>query len=119
MADNIHDSKKKQRLWNPETLELLRKKGSNMSLVHSITNVFYTNNEEKISILDNLLKVNNFTLIKIADEINEAGELYWSVEANIDFVPDLDRLNEMTDLCIELAFQVGCEYDGWFTETIK
>jgi len=48
--DSLHIDKKKQRDWNPGTIEKLKRAGSNLKLTHSIENVFYS--EEKRPLLN-------------------------------------------------------------------
>jgi hypothetical protein len=101
---------------NPESLALLREKGVLLGSTILITNAFYANNETIADSLATCLTGHGFRAIEqtIASSEADSGKLY--VEANIDVVLGLSTLNEMTDLCVDIAEHCHAEYDGWFTE---
>jgi hypothetical protein len=51
--------------------------------------------------------------------MSHEGLTYWAVESSLDVAPTLDRLNQMTDQCVSVAYSLDVEYDGWYTETVS
>jgi hypothetical protein len=114
----IDIKKKKQRLWNPGTLELLKKKGSNLNMIHKMVNVFHIFEEERIPILKKTLIEQGFNIYDITKIAENDQIIYWALHAQIEFVPTKNEIDKMTDECVDLAFSLGVEYDGWYTQPV-
>jgi len=111
------ENKEKQRRWNPETLKLLRKNGADLEKQHKIINVFNLFDQKTIEALSILLENVNFKVIDVLQMENSSGSSYWSLEAEVELVPELERMNHMTDTCVDMAAKVtGADYDGWYTQ---
>ena len=115
---NTKAAKSTQRQWNPGTLRLLEKKGTNLSRIHKIINVFHIFEKERIADLRIALTEKGFEICNLT-KITENDEItYWSLHAQVEFVPSTQLLNEMTDGCIDLAYSFGADYDGWYTQPV-
>jgi len=109
-------NKRLQRDMNPGTLKLLESKGCNLSTTITILNVFYLNRAGVINEFIELLKNHNFHISKemVSSSSNDPSVL--CLKAEILLLPTCENINNMTDTCIDIAEQVGADYDGWYTE---
>ena len=110
------DEKKRQRMWNPKTLALLKEKGANLSKPHDITNVFYPETTSAAKRLRRLLVAEGLEITQF-EKIDEPVEpSYWAIHFIVKLIPTQRALDDMTDKCVELAAAAGTDYDGWYTE---
>jgi hypothetical protein len=101
---------------NPQSLALLGEKGVLLGATIRITNAFYAENELMADSLEISLIGYGFRTIErtLSCSSKNLGKFY--IEANINIVLTLSSLDDMTDLCVDIAQHCGAEYDGWFTE---
>ena len=117
MEKSEGENKEKQRRWNPETLKLLEEKGADLNKLHKIINVFNLFDEEGIQTLSRLLEETEFRVVDVIKMDKSDKSTYWSLDAEVELIPDLERINQMTDSCIDLAASVNAaDYDGWYTQ---
>jgi regulator of RNase E activity RraB len=110
-------SKKQQREFNPHTLLALLEEGSDLSKTHKINNVFYVFSSDKISEISIKLKLKGFNNIEVMEN-KEAENIYWSIHAAYSLIPNIRAIDELTDLCCEIADLFDSDYDGWYTQLV-
>ena len=111
------ESREEQRRWNSETLKLLKEKGADLNKAHKIINVFNLFEDEAVQTLSRVLEKADFKVVEVM-QMNESDKhSYWSLDAVVELIPELERINQMTDLCVDLATKVNnANYDGWYTQ---
>jgi hypothetical protein len=112
-------TKASQRRMNPQTVAALKENGADVSKIHKIINVFYANTEDSAAMLVKTLEDEGFELIDPGGRLMYQGREHWAVHAALDMVPAINRLNSMTDRCVDVAGPYQCEYDGWYTEPVS
>ncbi len=120
--NDIGTNTRTQRRLNPLTLDTLSSNGANLGKIHKITNVFFGNGIADINRLSEKLANNlcdDCRFEKLDIEDSESNENRHTLEYSIDFIPSLENINNMTDLCVRLAHENNCEYDGWYTQPVE
>jgi len=103
---------------NPVTIAELKRLGANFNKIHRIVNVFYSNSEESTKALSEGLKKNSFSDFEFEELASAEDGNSNSLECVKSIVPELDTINKMTDMCVRLALENDCDYDGWYTEPV-
>ena len=116
MYEHRENSKRLQREMNPKTLQLLENKGCDLGNTRLIMNVFYAKSKEEIEKLKELLKTYDFRFSNDMLSPSAKNPFEWCLKAEIILSPSLENINNMTDMCVDLADEVDAEYDGWYTE---
>jgi arginine decarboxylase-like protein len=118
MKKHTPEDKIRQRKWNEGIIELLKINRSNLAKIHKAVNVFYAADKDTVTELERRLISYGYRILKVEEEYLNDLPTYWSLEAQLDIIPELARLNNMTDICSDIAIALSCDYDGWFTETV-
>ncbi len=119
MENSKDGNKQIQRRLNPETLKLLEKKGADLRKRHEIINVFNLFDYKAIENLSRLLENAEFKIIGVTKMDDSIDSVYWSLDAMVDQIPDIDNINQTTDLCVDLVATVdAADYDGWYTQPV-
>lgn len=118
MSEVSKEQREAHRLRNASVLSRLQALGSDLSLVHHVVHAFYSQDEGTASELVLILKREGYVIETAPEQREFEGERYWFFEAALRIVPQPDEINAMTDRLVDIATEVNCEYDGWFTQVV-
>lgn len=104
------------RKWNPGILTRLTKQGVDLALPTRLVNVFYVSRREHVTKVSACLKEIGMDIMNVFEPEETDNPDSWAIHAVIKLKPALTTVHEMTDACVDLAAQMGADYDGWYTE---
>ncbi|MBW1744659.1 MAG: ribonuclease E inhibitor RraB [Deltaproteobacteria bacterium] len=101
---------------NPKSLDLLQDRGCKIGEERDILNVFYAADSSACNGLTDGLLGKGFRDVSSTWEAEGRNGLPFSLTATLSIRLDLKTLNNMTDVCSEVADRWQVVYDGWYTE---
>ena len=107
-----------QRNMDLETIEALKRNGSDLSKAHILEHHFYVFSEKSAKRLSEKGISLGYKTSKIQPG-NYEGNSYWYFDLIKPTIPEIDIVIKETTLMLKLAKEFDAEYDGWGTNVVE
>ena len=107
-----------QRNMDLETIEALKRNGSDLSKAHILEHHFYVFFEKTAKRLSEKGVSLGYKTSKIQSG-NYEGNSYWYFDLIKPTIPDIEIITKETTLMLKLAKEFDAEYDGWGTNVVE